>query len=160
MTTLSDARPARLAASSCPAPFRILLWATWFGIVSGVLELAIFLLKCHFFDARNYNVSRHFPWMFPVSGLIVVGGAGALLALAVLLRPNRVSSSAILIILSFFAYLGLLFRLPIYTVACLSPGFARAPRSPRAPVAFDTRATSGAPGLRSRKGTVRGIRPV
>ena len=119
MTTLSDARPAHRAASSCPAPFRVLLWAAWFGIVSGVLELTIFLLKCHFFDARNYNVSRHFPWMFPVSGLIVVGGAGALLALAVLLRPNRVSSSAILIILSFFAYLGLLFRLPIYTVACL-----------------------------------------
>lgn len=119
MSTLSEAVPSHRADSSCPEPLRVLLWAAWFGIVSGILELAIFLLKCHFFDARNYNVSRHFPWMYPVSGLIVVGAAGMLLALAVLLRPNHVSRSAILGILSFFAYLGLLFRLPIYTAACL-----------------------------------------
>ena len=68
-------RPFRLGAWS------IVRWTLWFGMVSGALELAAFLLKCHYLDPRNYNVSRHFPWMYPLAGILVVGGPGLLLAL-------------------------------------------------------------------------------
>src|SRR5947208_521136 len=79
--------PPEATSAVAAEPFRpgarsILLWTAWFGMLGGILELAAFLLKCHYLDPRNYNVSRHFPWMYPVAGVWVLGGPGLLLALA------------------------------------------------------------------------------
>jgi arylsulfatase A-like enzyme len=102
-----------------PRPAQILVWAVWFGLVGGTLELAVFLARCLVLDPRNFNVSRHFPWMFPMAGVLVAALPGVVLAAAARLRPSWVSARAALTCLAWFAYLGVLFRAPIATVACL-----------------------------------------
>src|SRR5437879_2001077 len=112
---MNEERPLRPG----PGPASILLWTAWFGMVAGTLELAAFVLKCQHLDPRNYNVSRHFPWMHPLAGVLVLGGPGLLLALVAWLRPRRLPALVVVFTLSFPAYLGFLFRWPIYTAVCL-----------------------------------------
>ena len=100
-------------------PLSIVLWTAWFGTISGTGELVVFLGKCHYFDPRNYNLSHHFPWMYPVAGILVLAGPGLLLALGAHLWPQRITSSAVLFVLSFVTFLGLLCRCPIYSAVCL-----------------------------------------
>ncbi len=116
MDTATDATPIR---NDRIGPDSILAWSAWIGLVSGTLELAIFLLKCHFLDPRNLNVSRHLGWMFPVSGLFVVGGVGLALALVSLFVKRRISARLVLFVLLFVALVGLFFRAPLYTSVCL-----------------------------------------
>lgn len=97
----------------------VLVWTVWLGLITGGLELLALVLKCTYLDPRNYNVSRHFPWMFPVSGVLVLAGPGLVLALAAWAKPRWFSKPVVVGNLSFFALLGVLFRAPIYTVACL-----------------------------------------
>ncbi|WP_435006103.1 sulfatase-like hydrolase/transferase [Tundrisphaera lichenicola] len=104
---------------SRPGPLQILLWTAWFGLVSGFLELGVFLLKCHILDPRNYNTSRHLPWMYPLAGVMVLGGPGLVLSIIARARPQLLSTTMVVIPLAFLAYLGLLFRGPIYTAVCL-----------------------------------------
>ncbi|WP_422931586.1 sulfatase-like hydrolase/transferase [Singulisphaera sp. PoT] len=107
-------------------PASVLLWTLGIGLGSGLLELAVFLLKCHYLDPRNYNLSRQYPWMFPVAGLLVVALPGLLLTLAVIAFPRRISARLALGTLLFPAFLGLLFRAPIATAACLILAFGLA----------------------------------
>jgi arylsulfatase A-like enzyme len=102
-----------------PGPREVLLWSAWFGMVAGYFELAAFLAKCNLLDPRNYNASRHFVWMYPIAGLAIVGVPGSLLALASLVRPGRLPAAVVVGVLTFVAALGVLFRGPISTVACL-----------------------------------------
>lgn len=97
----------------------VLAWAVWLGLIAGLLELFALVLKCSYFDPRNYNVSRHFPWMYPVAGVLVLIGPGLVLAVAAWAWPRRLSKSAAVGALVFFALVSVLFRAPIYTVACL-----------------------------------------
>lgn len=109
-----------------PGPVSILLWAAWFGLLEGTLELGVFLLKCHVLDPRNYNVSRHYPWMFPLAGTLLAVLPALALAAAASLRPGRFPARAAVAVVAFLPFLGLLFRGPVYTVACLAlaAGFA------------------------------------
>jgi arylsulfatase A-like enzyme len=97
----------------------VLLWAVWFGMLAGTLELAAFVLKYRYLDPGNFNVSRHFPVMFPLAGVLVLSGPGVLLALAGRIWPRRVTAGIVLAGLSFPAYAGFFFRWPIYTAVCL-----------------------------------------
>jgi arylsulfatase A-like enzyme len=106
-----------------------LLWTAWFGVVGGTLELAVFLAKCHYLDPRNYNASRHFPWMYPAAGVLVLAGPGLVLAAAARVWPARVTPRLVLGVLGFVACLGLLFRCPIYTAVCLLLAFGLALRT-------------------------------
>ncbi|SIO39313.1 Sulfatase [Singulisphaera sp. GP187] len=99
--------------------FSVLAWTVWLGLVAGTLELVALVLKCNYLDPRNYNVSRHFPWMYPVSGVLVLVGPGLVLTLVVWALPRWFSKAAAVGALVFFAALSVLFRAPIYTVACL-----------------------------------------
>ena len=110
---MTDPDPAR------PGPLAALAWAAWFGLVFGYLELAAFLLKCHFLDPRNYNVSHHFPWMFPAAGLLIMVGPGLAVAAGVAVSRRRMPIGAVVFCLAGPASVGFLFRWPIYTVACL-----------------------------------------
>ena len=105
--------PARLGVGS------ILAWACWFGVGSGTVELLVFLLKCHVLDPRNLNVGRQMVWMFPTAGLIVVGTAGVVLAVASRLLPRLGTPTFVLFVLASVAYVGVLFRAPVYTLVCL-----------------------------------------
>jgi arylsulfatase A-like enzyme len=108
-----EERPQRLG------PWSIVRWSAWFGMISGSLELVEFLLKCHYFDPRNYNVSHHFPWMYPVAGILILGGPGLVLAVGAWLRPMWCNAATTLRVLLFVMFLGLLFRCPLYTLVCL-----------------------------------------
>jgi arylsulfatase A-like enzyme len=88
-------------------------------MVAGTLELAAFLAKCVFLDPRNFNVSRHFPWMFPAAGILLLGGPGLALALAARLWPGHGRVAWVLCVLLFPALLGFLLRWPVYTAVCL-----------------------------------------
>jgi arylsulfatase A-like enzyme len=88
-------------------------------MIGGALELAAFLLKCLYLDPRNFNVSHHFPWMYPLAGILVLAAPGALVALAARLRPGAVRATMVFRLLLFVTLLGLLFRCPIYTAVCL-----------------------------------------
>jgi arylsulfatase A-like enzyme len=104
----------------------IVRWTIWFGVIAGALELAVFLLKCFYLDPRNLNVSRQFPWMYPLAGVLILGAPGLALALAAWIWPGRVRTSLVLFVLLFLTFLGILFRCPIYTVVCalLAAGLA------------------------------------
>jgi arylsulfatase A-like enzyme len=114
-------RPVEPAAtSSTHLSLRsILAWSIWIGLGSGTLELAIFWLKCRYLDPRNLNVSRHFIWMYPAAGLMVIGGLGCTLGFASRLWKRTSRTAYALFALFFAAYAGLLFRAPVYTSVCL-----------------------------------------
>jgi arylsulfatase A-like enzyme len=97
----------------------ILAWACWFGLASGTLELAIFLLKCRVLDPRNTNTSRHLAWMFPMAGLMVVGAPGLVVAVASRFVPRLASPGFVFFAIPFVAYVGILFRVPMFTLVCL-----------------------------------------
>jgi arylsulfatase A-like enzyme len=95
----------------------VLAIAVWFGLTGGFVELLALVLKCNYLDPRYYNVSRHFPWMYPMAGVIVLALPG--LFCAILAWRRRLSVGWAVGLLSFPVYLGLSFRWPILTLACL-----------------------------------------
>ena len=97
----------------------ILIRGLLFGGLGGGLELLIFWLKCSYFDRRNFNVSRHFPWMFPASGMLIVGSCAIMLAAASRIRPGWFAPRPVAFGLLFPSIVGVLFRFPISTAACL-----------------------------------------
>jgi arylsulfatase A-like enzyme len=101
------------------SPLSVVVWSAWLGLVGGTAELLLFLLKCHYLEHRFYNVGRHYPWMYPVAGVMVVGALGAILAVATWIWPKHITSYVNMFVLSFTACAGILFVLPLYTVVCL-----------------------------------------
>ena len=133
MSSLTDASLTTSQQPDRPGFASILGWACCFGVGSGLVELVVFLLKCHWLDPRNTNVSRHLVWMFPASGLLIVGGTGLILAGASRALPRPIAPRFVLFVLSTPAYLGVLFRAPIYTVVCLLLAVALGWRTSRFP---------------------------
>ena len=68
------------------------------------------LVKCNWVEHRYYNMSRHFPWMFPVAGLLIFGVLGIVLAVLSLLRRRWVTLSRVSGMLGFALTLSLLLR--------------------------------------------------
>lgn len=128
-----DETPKRTDPCPCPARW-VLAWGGWLGLAAGTLELAAFLIKCRCFDPRNLNVSRHFPWMYPVAGVLVLLAPTLALALAARVggRRGRPSTATVVGVLTFFAYLGVLFRAPLATAACLLLALGLAVQTARA----------------------------
>ena len=65
-------------SSSSPAPPRIpvILLALWFGLVAGLLETLLLVVRVRGFENGVFLRSPHFPWMIPVAdlGLFLVLG--------------------------------------------------------------------------------------
>jgi arylsulfatase A-like enzyme len=100
-------------------PFAAVLLAAWFGLLDGFLELASMLIKCNWVEHRYYNMSRHYPWMFPAAGLLIFSALGLAIALVALARPRWVTMARASGLLAFVLWLSLLLRWPFYTLACL-----------------------------------------
>jgi hypothetical protein len=109
----TDLKPVRMGSGS------ILAWSVWVGLVSGTLELAIFWMKCRFLDPRNMNVSCQFVWMFPVAGFFLLSGLGISLVVVSWFWSKPARPVYVLFALFFLAFVGLMFRAPVYTSACL-----------------------------------------
>ncbi len=121
-----DTRPHR-------GPRDILLSACWFGLVVGLLELALlFALK----PLRDpvpgfFRLNRHAVWMIPTADLLFFLGVGLPLALMARYRPVLASrlASALFAFLGFFV---LLLSYPrLYVWACLILGWSLSYRGAR-----------------------------
>ena len=50
----------------------VIVFATWCGLVAGLLEVAAFVVRKWCFDPNHfYGMSRHFVWLIPVTNLLV-----------------------------------------------------------------------------------------
>jgi arylsulfatase A-like enzyme len=70
----------------------LLALATWFGLVTGLLELVVLLLWHHGADSTKLGalqMNRHFPWMIPGAHLAIFLALGLPLALVASFRPLR-----------------------------------------------------------------------
>ena len=73
-------------------PCAVFLTVLWFGLLAGWLELGLVLVQAATFpqifqDALRVN--RHFVWMIPVSGAMIFGIVGLLLAPVAWLRAGH-----------------------------------------------------------------------
>ena len=70
-------------------PWSVLLLSAWCGLVSGLLEVGVIVLRKRTFDPNHlYWMSRHFVWLIPLTNLCIflvlgVAGVGPGLGLAV-----------------------------------------------------------------------------
>src|SRR4051812_37817771 len=95
-------RPRRLVTSliadpsapeTRPTPLAVVLMAVWIGLVTGLLELVLLLVRNYFYGTATLGalqLNLHFPWMIPVTHLIIFGIAGLALAPLAVLRSRRV----------------------------------------------------------------------
>jgi arylsulfatase A-like enzyme len=84
--------------------------ATWFGLVTGLLELVLVFARKQLVNAATLGLlqmNRHAIWTVPVSDLLIFGACGIILALASLRWPGRLRPIA-LFMLSFLSALALL----------------------------------------------------
>ncbi len=58
----------------------ILPTAVWFGLIAGLLELALLAIRVQILEKGFFLRSRHFLWMVPVSVLVIFASWGLLLA--------------------------------------------------------------------------------
>jgi hypothetical protein len=97
-----------------------LLFAAWFGLVGGYLDLGMIFLRRDIFHASfYYEQGRHFRWTVPVAHLAVLMVVGLLLAGVNRLRPGRVSVRSTAWLFATLAFWGPLLRAPLYGVATL-----------------------------------------
>jgi arylsulfatase A-like enzyme len=65
-------------------PFSIIALSAWCGLVAGLLETGVFIVrKCYFDSAHFYRMSRHFVWLVPLADLLLFVVVGLILAVVV-----------------------------------------------------------------------------
>jgi arylsulfatase A-like enzyme len=73
-----------------PGPWAILRLSAWCGLVAGLLEVAMLILRKSTWDPnRLYGMSRHFVWLIPLTNLGLFLALGAFLAGVTAFRPRR-----------------------------------------------------------------------
>jgi arylsulfatase A-like enzyme len=100
--------PERLAGS-----IDLAIWAVGFGLVAGLLELAVLLAQRAISGTvtqDSLNLSHHFRWMVPAANLAIFAVLGLVLAPVVRLLP-RFGSRLALVVLGFLASLAPLLAL-------------------------------------------------
>jgi arylsulfatase A-like enzyme len=74
--------PSRIGPPTFVSPQQVLLVALWCGLVAGLLEIGMIVLKAHTFGRdRFYQMSRDFVWMIPLGNLMLFLGLGLILAI-------------------------------------------------------------------------------
>jgi arylsulfatase A-like enzyme len=94
--------------------------ALWAGLVVGLIELAVIVLRAEFVRNGLYRRNAHFPWMIPASTAAMLGAFGLVLALAV--RPiPRVGRSLTIFLICALALMAPLLAVPaLRASACLA----------------------------------------
>ena len=117
--TASPKPPSRipLPHASCRS---ILVLAGWFGLLGGLLDLAMIFARKDWLHATHYHEQgRHFVWTVPLAHLGLLIAAGLLIAIIVRLRPGLISIRSAAFILATMALWGPLLRAPIHGLAGL-----------------------------------------
>ncbi len=77
-------------ASYRPGVFTLLMLSAWCGLVSGLLEVGIIILRKHTYDINHlYWMSRHFIWLNPLVNLAIFVVVGVVLSIAGLMWRRR-----------------------------------------------------------------------
>jgi arylsulfatase A-like enzyme len=127
LTRLARGRESVVATAIGPGT--VLVWALWIGLVTGLTELVLIVLRKQFIDPAALGalqLNRHAVWMIPASDAIILGTHGLILAALGLFRPRPAAVLAAygLVFLSAMALL-LTFRgLTTITYAVLAVGIA------------------------------------
>src|SRR4051794_6158617 len=104
-------------------PGRPLILATWFGLVTGLLELGLLEARNHFSGWSSLSalqISRHYPWMIPSANFLLFVTAGLCLGLLARIWPRHGARISYLS-LTFLTFLALLLTIPgLYLIACLA----------------------------------------
>ncbi len=87
---LSVSAPADRKGTCRPA-LGVLLLALWCGLVAGLLEVGMTVLKAQTFgrDRHFYHMSRHFVWLIPVANLLLFLGLGVVLGVVARFSRQR-----------------------------------------------------------------------
>jgi arylsulfatase A-like enzyme len=79
-STAGTLSPERLA--DCPGALSILLLSGWCGLISGLLEVGITIVRKRTVDQNQfYWMSRHFVWLIPLTNLLIFLVLGLFLSL-------------------------------------------------------------------------------
>jgi arylsulfatase A-like enzyme len=71
-------------------PVTLLVLSAWCGLISGLLEVGITVVRKQMFDRNHlYWMSRHFIWLAPLANLVIFLALGMLLSLLVLCGRRR-----------------------------------------------------------------------
>jgi arylsulfatase A-like enzyme len=73
-------------------PRLVSLWllSTWCGLVAGLLEVVMIVLRKQVFDPDHlYKISRHFVWLIPISNLVVFSTLGLIACGIIAIWPRR-----------------------------------------------------------------------
>jgi len=77
-------------AANGPGPVTVLVLAAWCGLVSGLFEVGITVVRKQMLDRNHfYWISRHFIWLTPLANLVIFLAMGAVLSLLVLCGRRR-----------------------------------------------------------------------
>lgn len=102
---------------------RLLALAVLFGLFTGLLELTQWLVRNAIYGGvslGDFQMSRHFGWMIPLSNLSIFLAVGLVIALVGRARPALASRSAILVF-GFLCCLALLLTVPgLYATAAVT----------------------------------------
>jgi arylsulfatase A-like enzyme len=113
-STLPSTDPRQLSGIS------ILIWAAWFGLVGGYLDLgAIFFNRDVLHASLYYEQGRHFRWTVPLASVAFMIIPGLLLVAMSRMRIGLVSARTVAWLLATLAIWGPLLRAPLYGVATL-----------------------------------------
>ena len=82
-----------LNSPSTPRPIDLFLMMLWFGIIAGLVELALVLAQRGLIDRislASLRINRHFVWMIPAADALLFGVCGLLFVWVGRNRPARV----------------------------------------------------------------------
>lgn len=100
-----------------------LLLATWFGLVTGLIELGLLQARNHFSGWSSLSalqISRHYHWMIPSANFLVFVSAGVCLGLLARVWPRH-GARISYVSLTFLTFLAFFLTIPgLYKVACLA----------------------------------------
>jgi arylsulfatase A-like enzyme len=96
-----------------PQVSRILLMAVWFGLLAGLGEVSMFVIKKYFVPQLTPTgpftyLSRHFTWMIPLAEVIVYAVPAIILSVIAWRWPRLVSVRVTAFVFSFLGFLSLL----------------------------------------------------
>ena len=92
--TISEAVPSDPSSTEFPAyqlgSVSVLALSAWCGLVSGLLEVGVVVLRKRTFDPNHfYMTSRHFPWLIPLTNLALFLALGVVFSLLIRTAKRR-----------------------------------------------------------------------
>src|SRR4051794_7797614 len=110
----TDLRTTGEASPSVGAsPVKILLLATWVGLVAGWLDLGLMVVERRLIHGDFYRLGGHFVWLIPLGVAVLMLVPGMLIALVARLRRGGVRTGMAVGLLAFVGFLDVCARLPL-----------------------------------------------